>query len=199
MTKGPPLDSNFQNRMLTGDLDSNLLKSLREHADDIDLLLVDLTDERLGVHKLPDNSFVTSSVELSRSEWLNAVSPKPGRIEIGTERHTSFWENAALKFYNYLENLGLSEKTLVINTPWAATSVEGTEVPVFRGISARDMSLKIANLSQILSRTGLEVIDMPERLAVTTRQHQWGIAQYHYSAGAYEWIGKEIQQRLNKS
>ncbi|WP_425256334.1 DUF6270 domain-containing protein [Pseudarthrobacter sp. J47] len=55
---GQALDSALQNRSLSGDLKSNLLPTLRRFADQIDLFVVDLTDERLGVVRLPDGSYI---------------------------------------------------------------------------------------------------------------------------------------------
>lgn len=193
---GVPLDSAFQSRMVEGDLRSNLVPAIQERAQDIDLLIIDLTDERLGVHKLPDNSFVTHSVELVKSERLKNLSPIPGVIQIGTERHTIFWQNAARKFYARLDLLGLRKKTLVINTPWATESFEGEPVPSFRDFTTREMNLHLENCGNFIRDLGFKVINMPAALAVSSAKHQWGIAPYHYGEPAYMWIRDHIEAEL---
>lgn len=83
--------------MLAGDLASNLLPTIRRYASETDLLLIDLTDERLGVHRLPDGSFVTRSSELVQSNRLAQLDRVPSLIRLGTERHTHLWGRAAKK------------------------------------------------------------------------------------------------------
>ncbi|MBP2216305.1 hypothetical protein H4V95_001512 [Arthrobacter sp. CAN_C5] len=77
------LASGFQNRSMSGDLQSNLLPTLRRNAATTDLLLVDLTDERLGVARLADKSFVTRSKELLRTKRLDLLADKPVRFDFG--------------------------------------------------------------------------------------------------------------------
>lgn len=192
------LDSAFQNRMLDGDIDSNLMTLIERHANTMDLLMIDLTDERLGVHKLPDGSFVTRSVELVKSSRLEQISPVSGVIQIGSERHTMFWINAAKKFYSKLDQLGLRDKTLVVNAPWAIESVDGTSVPEFRNIPTIEMNERLQNCAEIVRSLGYKVVDMPDALAVTTRQHKWGIAPYHYSEPAYLWIRDQALNALGQ-
>jgi hypothetical protein len=191
------LDSKFQSRMLNGDLKSDLLGTLRKHSMQADLLLIDLTDERLGVHKLPDNSFVTRSSELIQSGLLNKLNPIPGVIQIGTERHWIFWERAASRFVDHLSSIGLFDKTIIVNTPWAAESIEGAPVPGYRNFTVNEMNGHLRRYGEHLKRLGLRVLEMPEELAKSTKNHKWGIAPFHYQDSAYEWISKEIELSLS--
>jgi hypothetical protein len=193
---GEPLDSAFQSKMVEGDLASNLVPAVEIHAENLDLLIIDMTDERLGVHKLPDNTFVTHSVELVRSKRLNNLSPVPGTIQIGTERHTIFWQNAARKFYSKLDQLGLRDKTLIINTPWAVESFEGTDVPGYRDFTTEKMNRHLDDFANFIRGLGYRVVDMPTSLAVSSAKHQWGIAPFHYGEPAYLWIRDQVQSAL---
>lgn len=196
LLSGVALGSSFQNRMLEGDLGSNLLPTLRHHANSIDLLLMDLTDERLGVHKLPDNSFITHSSELVASKRLAQLSPVPGVIQVGTERHWGFWSRAADRFANRLDALGIKGRALVINTPWAETSFEGVPVPAYRGVPTSQMNEHLNKMAGHLRSLGLNVVDMPASLAVSTSKHKWGIDPFHYGEPAYSWIGEQVESAL---
>lgn len=189
---GEDLESSFQNRMLNGDISSNLVPTLQEAKDATDLILMDLTDERLGVHKLPDKSFVTHSSELVKAGRLRQLSPPPGVIKTGTERHWGFWSRAAEKFAIHLDILGLKEKVLVVNTPWAETSFEGVEVPTFRDYSTATMNEHLAQMADRLRSLGIRVVDMPASLAVSTDKHKWGIDPFHYGQPAYLWIQEQV-------
>ena len=95
LLEGSDLASAFQNRSLAGDIRSNLLQMVRRHAADIDVLVIDLTDERLGVIQLPDGAHVTHSHELSSSGRLDGVQGRLRYIDVLTERHWTLWESAA--------------------------------------------------------------------------------------------------------
>lgn len=191
------LDSKFQSRMLNGDVKSNLLEVLRRHASQTDLLLIDLTDERLGVHKLPDNSFVTRSSELIQSGLLNSLESIPGVIQIGSERHWLFWERAATRFVDRLASIGLLDKTIIFNTPWATESIEGVTVPGFRNFTVQEMNENLKRYGDFLKTLGLKVVDLPQEIAKSTKQHKWGIAPFHYQDLVYEWISNEVKLSLS--
>lgn len=65
LLQGGGLAPNFQSRMLTGNLASSPLWLLAQNADKIDLMLLDGTDEWLGIHKFLDNTFISRSQELA--------------------------------------------------------------------------------------------------------------------------------------
>src|SRR5690625_4032012 len=56
--------SDFQRRMATWDLHSEFARILPAVAKDSDLLILDLTDERLGFYEMPGGAVVTRSVDL---------------------------------------------------------------------------------------------------------------------------------------
>lgn len=190
------LPSAFETRMLAGDLASNLRGLLRRNAPSIDLLLMDLTDERLGVHKLPDNSFVSRSHELVSSGTLDALDPKPGTIQIGTPRHRVFWERAATLYVALLEELGMKDKTVVVHTPWTTKTAGGGEVPAYRQFTAEAMNENLQACADHYRGLGLHVEDMPEHLAIADSEHKWGFAQYHYTAPAYDWIAAQAEAKI---
>ncbi|MFR0636713.1 DUF6270 domain-containing protein [Arthrobacter sp. LS16] len=190
------LDSSFQRRMVAGDLKSNLRSEIINNHKEIDILVVDLTDERLGVDKLTSTMYATHSVELVASGWLKNLKTLPTLIEIGSDKHWKLWSESARTFVAFLEEYNILERTLVVYTPWAEEAESGENVPLFRGIRTSLMSRYIIRCAGFLEGLGLKVVYMPESLSLTTKHHQWGIAPYHYTDSAYRWIADAIENSL---
>ncbi|NOJ61712.1 DUF6270 domain-containing protein [Arthrobacter sp. 260] len=190
---GINLESNFQNRSMSGDLQSNLLPTLRRNAARTDLLLVDLTDERLGVARLADKSFVTRSKELMRTKRLDLLPDKPVRFDFGTDRHTQVWMRAATNLFARIQAMPF--QVLVINTPWAHMTDEGRLVPDER-VSPSVANTTFQTFADHLRELEVNVVDMPGELALSTASHKWGPAAYHYAPPAYQWIRNQVEAVL---
>lgn len=190
------LDSKFQERMANGDITSNLIPQLRKAADNTDLFVMDSHIERLGVHKLPDGSFLTPSAEIRTSGILTTIDGLRSPIRVGSERHTNFYRNAAKKLASRLSQIGLIDRALVINAPWAASDEEGVPFQKYQGVPVNEMSVHIENLSLILAETGLRVLTMPKELAIAPVNHQWGRGPYHFGPQAMEWVAAQIRKAI---
>ncbi|MGP4917146.1 DUF6270 domain-containing protein [Brachybacterium tyrofermentans] len=188
LLNGDELQSPFQNRMLTGNLSSNALVAIRKSAKNLTLLIMDLTDERLGVHRLPDGSFVTRSTELVNSGRLRNLERKPIHLQFGTDTHMRFWTLAAKRFFRRLDSLGLRDRTLVLNTPWANMSAESVAVPELPRIPNALADRTFAEMANVVRGCGYTVADMPFELAVTTTEHKWQMSPFHYTEPAMQWI-----------
>jgi hypothetical protein len=194
LLNGDALTSAFQNRSLAGDIKSNLLQHLRRHAADIDLLVIDLTDERLGVVRLPDGSYVTHSSELVSSGWLDTVEGRKPTVDVATEEHWTLWESSADRLFNALTSMGLREKTIVLNTPWAEVTELGEPVDRFRGgTSTAGLNAYFAECCAHVRTLGYTVLTLPEELRYAASDHKWGTAPYHFGAAANAWIAAQIQ------
>lgn len=196
LLEGSDLASAFQNRSLAGDIRSNMLQLLRRHSADIDVLVIDLTDERLGVIQLPDGAYVTRSHELASSGRLDGVQGRLRYIDVLTERHWTLWENAATRLLNAAAALGLREKTIVLNTPWAELTDTGEAVPSFRGLETAELNGYLRECCAHIRSLGFRVLDMPEELACSSNQHRWGVAPYHLGEPARQWIAAQISDAV---
>lgn len=194
LLEGADLASAFQNRSLAGDIRSNMLQLLRRHAAEIDVLVIDLTDERLGVVQLPDGTYVTRSHELVSSERLDGVQGRMRYIGVLTERHWTLWENAATRLFNAVAALGLREKTIVLNAPWAELTDTGQTVSEFRGLPTAELNAYLGECCSHIRSLGFKVLDMPDELVVASSQHRWGAAPYHLGEPAREWIAAQIRE-----
>ena len=192
---GEALGSKFQNRSLRGDLSSNLVPTLRRFASDTDLLLIDLTDERLGVMKLPDDSYITHSHELLSSGRLEKLSKVPKRIDFATEQHFLLWATAATKFSRHLKDIGLLDRSLVINNPWATHTESGEPVPKFR-LSTAEMNDAFPRYFNHLRGLGFQIYDLPSEASVSTIDHKWGPAPYHYGLSAARFIAGAVSAAI---
>lgn len=192
LLQGPNLVSNFQNRMLSGDLASNLVPTIRGLAHEVDAIVMDLTDERLGVHKLPDGSFVTHSKELASSGRLEQLDPVPGIIWPNNDRYQLFWEQSAKKFADQLKQLDQLHRTILIHTPWATETTSGNDVGTPGRFSVADFNAVMEQQATVLSGLGINVIRMPPELALAGEDHRWGLAPFHFDSAATRWIAAQI-------
>lgn len=181
------LTSNFQKRQLRGDLDSNLLRQLSAASTGLDLLLVDLIDERLGVLRIIGGSFATYSSEFKHSRSLDSVKGKTKTLQFGSDEHFEMWCDAAVAFVRIIDILGLRSRTLLLETPWAATADDGTPVPNTFNMVAAEANGKYERYYAFLRDTlKLNTFRLPDSDVYSTEDHQWGMSPYHYVDRAYE-------------
>ncbi|TDK27680.1 hypothetical protein E2F48_00620 [Arthrobacter crusticola] len=186
------LASAFQNRSLDGDINSTLFRQVRELGPSADIFLIDLLSDRLGVYALPDKTYITNSRELRASGRLGSLEKGPSLIKFGTEKHFNLWKRAADKLVASINEVGLRERTLVMETPWASRTDTGEEVVSFRGMSASEAGELYRPYYTHLRRRGLLSKRLPDKLAVSSLTHKWGPEPYHYAPPAYEWMRDEI-------
>lgn len=190
------LDSAFQARSANGDINSNLLQQMRQAAPRTDLFVLDFHIERLGIYKLPDGSFITPSHEIARSNVMKVLETPPAQIQLGSDRHTAFWTHAARRFYASLVRLGIQDKVLIVNAPWATHDTIGKAFGTFKGRPVEEVSDNIAALTHILEGYGLNVVTMPREHSVSPPEHQWGSGPYHFGESAMEWVSGQMLQAL---
>ncbi|WP_457962741.1 DUF6270 domain-containing protein [Arthrobacter sp. D1-29] len=156
----------FQDRSLEGDLKSHLLPTLRRFAANIDLLFIDLRDERLGVIRLPDGCYVTQSKELERSGRLENVQGTQRHIGPATEDHWRLWESAATRLFGALTTMGLREKTLVLSTPLNQLPKSGEPLDSTHVTSDAELNAYFAECCAHIKSLGYKVLTVPEQLSV---------------------------------
>ncbi|WP_146040920.1 DUF6270 domain-containing protein [Glutamicibacter arilaitensis] len=190
------LDSPFQTRMLRSDIESSFLHDLRRAAEKTDLLLMDFHVDRSGIYRLRNDAFLTPSQELTKSKIIQTRQDAV-KIDLGTERHTQLWTNAAKRLVSKLEQFGLKEKTLIINSPWAEYDSSGNPFGSFNGRAVKEVSDHISSLTRILENMGLDRVTMPKEIAVAPVDHKWGSGPYHFSEEAMRWVGQKALGKLN--
>ena len=191
------LDSAWQHRMVRGDLASDLLPRLTEDAARTDLVIWDLTDERMGVQPLGDGSFGTITPDSLRSGILEAFEEIGDPVRFGTTEHFRLWEHALELFVSVLEAVGLRTRTFVLAPQWAARDIDGEDIEDEGGHSAAMWAEAYAPYVECIAAMGITVLTLPEPLVRTHDAHRWGRAPYHYVDEAYTAWAREIETRID--
>lgn len=124
------LNSQFQRRMIANDLHGAGLRRLASQADSIDLVMIDLIDERRGYWKMPGGSVITNSIEAEAAGVTQFAERNGARlVKFGTSEHYEQWLKGAEKLVGGLKAEGLLAKTVFLDIEWAA-AFEGRQQPV---------------------------------------------------------------------
>ncbi|WP_157975625.1 DUF6270 domain-containing protein [Brachybacterium sp. YJGR34] len=187
------IESDFQRRMMEGDFAGNLAERLAEAAQEADLLLWDLVDERHGVHVFDDGGVATRSIDLVRVPEVLAAVEDARHLEFGAEEHFALWSERASTLRDELAELSLLEKTVVLQVPWALVTVDGRHTPRSMGTSAKEANEAYLRYYQRLRELGFRILELQPLGVLADPEHRWGLAPFHYSQDVYE----EIVERLS--
>lgn len=123
------LSSNFQKSMVLSDLTGNAASTLSELASDIDVLLIDLVDERRGFWMMPDGKIVTNSIENEVSGLAEQFARSGGRlVHLGSDEHFTHWKLGFDQLLESLERADILPKTILLDLEWAR-AIEGSRYP----------------------------------------------------------------------
>ncbi len=183
------LESPFQRRMLDQDARSLLPHVLTEHAADIDLLMWDLFDERLGFYVQPGGGVITRSVELVGEQWRGRAEEQGRCVVFGSTEHRAAWRKALQEFLALLDRVDLLRRTVLVAPAWAARTTDGERTPTSFGLTpAHANQLTKAYLLMVQRYSRIAVIAPPRSACVASPGHQWGLAPFHYDPGVYRAI-----------
>ncbi|MBO0901200.1 hypothetical protein J1G43_14640 [Cellulomonas sp. zg-ZUI22] len=192
VTAPSSITSSFQRRMLEGDAAGNLPQLLTE-APLVDLLLWDLTDERLGVLVSPEDHVVTRSVERMRV-GVDEVLDGWRHVELGSQEHHERWTAALGHFRKLLGRLGLLDRTLLLDVPWAVDSDDGSPVPSSFGMSSYEANERLAPYYEEAGAAGLGVGRVAPEQVIAAANHRWGHAPFHYTDITYAAVVNVIER-----
>lgn len=123
------LDSAFQKRMVTSDLKGNGVARIVKNAESLDLVLIDLVDERRGFWLFRDGTTMTNSLEVEFSGVARTARRSGARlVEFGTDEHFEAWKSGLDKLRKGLEKAELWDKTVLLDIEWAG-AVDGAQHP----------------------------------------------------------------------
>lgn len=188
--------SRFQRRMINGDIEGNLPRRLREAAPAIDLLLWDLTDERLGFYRMHNGGCVTRSLEMVGTELERTLASTSEFVPFGTDEHFAYWTQALSEMLALLKTTRLMDLTVVLAVPWASTSRDGTHVPPSFGTAPEDANALFTRYYSALETHGVHVERITDVAADAA--HRWGIAPFHYADDTYRRIITAVEARFDE-
>lgn len=115
------LTSPFQVRMVTGDLDGNGVNRLVDISKRLDIVLLDLVDERRGYWLFPDGTVMTNSIEVEICGAGAAARRTMGArlVEFGSDEHFAMWKEGFSTLIKELEKAELWENTMLLDVEWA--------------------------------------------------------------------------------
>lgn len=187
---GERVESKFQQRMIEGDIAGNALSRIAENAQQIDLLLLDLCDERLGITDLGKDGILTRSVEKMTGGAQDGIDASGRVIGFGEPEHLERWSVVARTVRDRLDSLGLLGKTLVLAAEWALVDDEAQPSPTSFGMAPVEMNQRYAPYYEVLEELGFQVFHTGATLGAA--DHQWGRAPFHYHEVVYDQLVEVI-------
>lgn len=188
------LRSPFQARSLRGDLVKDALPRLRAAAPRTDLVLIDLVDERLGVHLHDDGRVATHSYELTQSSVFSAVSSGSQFLGIGSNKHFEKWRRAVWHLRQTLEGADLWKRTIVLAPQWAEGDDLGEPFPLWRSLTMAEVNRRYQRYFDYLKAAGLPLATVNSVDCLAQSDHKWGRQPYHYAPAVYERLVKQIEE-----
>lgn len=195
---GPRLEneiSPFQQRMLRSDFSSNLPALLTGLDQTPDLILWDLTDERLGVYRADDGAVITRSVDLMAAGADEACRASWTHLPLGSDEHYEEWCRASGRFVGLVAAMLPAPLLLLLEVPWALTSDDRSTVPTSFGVTSAAANQAFRRYHQHAREVlGVTSVNLPLQHAVAAGSHQWGPAPFHYTTGTYERLAADIDR-----
>ena len=112
------LESEFQRKSYRGDTRADAVKRLKE--DDLNLILIDLVDERRGVWADQEGRFLTNSIEAFKLGVDAIARQKNYRfIEFGSDEHFDLWKRGFA--LNMADLKAVDAPTVLMDVAWADT------------------------------------------------------------------------------
>lgn len=188
------LDSAFQSRSLRGDLEGNAFKALDHVSQDIDVALIDLTDERLGVFDVAGGGTLTHSWELESSGLLESAATRLRKVEFGSQEHFDRWRSAADHVVERFVGRGVP--IIVVAPDWAERTVRSSDELFYRGRPVKEYNWLferyVAHLEG-MEYPSLRVVRLSREVVRASEDNRWGLAPYHYSLATYQLLAERIE------
>ena len=185
------LVSPFARRSFMSDVVGNLEAQLTAVAARTDLLLWDLTDERLGVLETSPGAFLTRSTEAMTAGLYEGLTAR--FLELGTAEHLHLWRPALLRFRSLLERLDLTSRTVLLHVPWVTKTTPSTSAVLSRRQAAMEANWTLARYVDLVRReTDVHILRAPDEL-VDDEVHHWGSTSFYDTSPLYSWIADELE------
>lgn len=177
------MSSDFQRRMTEGDAAGDAMDRIEAKAEQTDLLLLDLCDERLGILELEDGSVVTRSVEKIGNGAQTVLDDDGRAFALGDPLHFERWRVAAAAIRDWLAAQGLLAKTVVLAPEWALFDDEAKPSPTSFGMGAVEVNGRYEPYYDALEALGFQLVRLGPTLAAS--EHKWGRAPFHFHDSIY--------------
>jgi hypothetical protein len=182
------IPSQFQQRMVRRDVNKEFLPAIADRQD-VDIILLDLIDERFDLYEACDGSVATMSSEFSTTGFAKTEDRSTERwLRSGSERHRELWKAAVGKLFEVLSKNGVAERVVVNKVFWAEEMEDGTPLPQREAGQRKAANELLAWMYRELERyvPAPRWMTFPENLMKSKPDHRWGLAPFHYTDAYYE-------------
>lgn len=183
------LTSQFQQRMVDGDIAGNALDTVASQLRNNDLFIFDLIIDRRGIFEVRPEEFVSRSDEMINSRLLKQQETEARWIDFGTEEHFHLWKKSVLQLLRIIT--ASNTPTAFIAPKWAEVDSEGKEL-LYQTRPVAEWNATYARYNQVISDYGIPTIGISPELAVGDINHQWGLTPFHFVRPAYECIRSQL-------
>ncbi len=188
---------------LSGFRKTTVMKDLTKQKlpfDQLDVLLIDLIDERFEVYS-KENTIFTRSTYLAEVSGVSRLEGKKA-FERGSEEHFEAFEQGARKLLNDCKSHGV--EPILHQARWAALKhvanghVSISEDQKYNERIQRENAI-LERLEDIFKKLGPEIKTMgSEKLCVADPNHKWGLQPFHYIGGYYSEIYNQLATELHR-
>lgn len=169
------LTSSFQQRMVKADITKSCEALLREA--DVDLILLDLIDERFDLFEVPDGGRCTLSTEMVATKFREEVEGV--RIRSGLHSFIVRWREGWERLVAILESRDLLSRLVINKVFWQAASDDG-EAFDKTAVQAANTTLKSMYGTMRKTLSPDQFIEYGSTLSAPA-SHKWGRSPFHYS------------------
>lgn len=198
VTKNTPDEPVFGHKFILRNYRSDLAGDGLDQAlatRDVDIILIDMVDERHGIYISPDGEVMTRSIDGINAKVYDSLEGWD-HLPFGVPAHLSLYAGAAAEIKERLTSAGLFEKAIVIFAPWATHLATGEKTPLSMGNSADWANSLLPQYEQVYSDLGFRAVRPSPDSVVGDPDHMWGPAPFHYVKAFYDSIADQIRPLL---
>lgn len=171
------LRSRHQRRALNGTLEADLAAQVSRHHNSTDLVLWDLSDERLGVYER-DGRYLTRSSEVILSGLDEILVEEARFIPFGTAEHFDLWARGLDRWRRLLVRHRLSDRLVLMAPYWTGSTEEERRFPTRSQAKARERNEDIARYYNLAQDTFSNLHCIGSALAAPSRRAEGGIDSF---------------------
>lgn len=194
----PEFKHGFQLSSYRSDVNGTGLKQVILAAGELNIVLVDMVDERHGVYVSPIGEVITRSIDGMGTDLYEKLEGWR-LVDFGTPEHKQDFAKQTAMMRDRLTSAGLFEKTWVILAPWATHLSTGEKTPWSMGKTAEWANSVLPDYEKVFENLGFNILRPEPETIIGDPNHQWGPAPFHYVQAFYDSIACQVRPLLQNA